>query len=437
MRKHLIVTLLSFTVSCVSNSFLLHRKGLVRQMSVTSVPLADWLQRLCKSQPIAAEMLARSPEEQHRLGYFHTLREICQQPSTWIRTSELMRQSAPALCPLVEGLSSLTLSGSGSSDYAGDCVRIALQRELGIDTRAIPGGTLLIHGSHALPVGRPGLMVSLARSGDSPESVGALGLMLKIEPKIRHLVLTCNRQGRLATTFHHNSKVTSITLDEATNDESLVMTSSFTNLVLAARFLGLVGHPDRYQELCEHLSRTASELIHEHLGTLAEVAKAPFRRVLFLGSGSRFAAAREAALKMLEMTAGRVSIMCESYLGLRHGPMSYVHQDTLVMCFLSSDSTLRAYEADVLKEMDQKRLGLARIIVGHDVSQNFVCAHDLVVPYHCPDVADEDLPVLDAIVGQLLALFRCLREGLQPDSPSEAGVIRRVVQSFTLHPFPL
>jgi tagatose-6-phosphate ketose/aldose isomerase len=340
-------------------------------MSVSYLPQADWLQALCKSQPIAAEMLARSPEEQRRLGYFHTLREICQQPSTWIRTSELMRQSAPALSRLIDGISSLTLTGSGSSDYAGDCARMVLQKELAINTRAIPGGTLLTHGSAALPIGRPGLMVSLARSGDSPESVGALALMLKIEPNIRHLVLTCNRQGKLATAFQNHPKVTAITLDELTNDKSLVMTSSFTNLVLAARFLGLVEHPERYQEICERLSRIASELICEHFGTLAEVAKAPFRRVLFLGSGSHFAGAREAALKMLEMTAGRVSTMCETYLGLRHGPMSYVHQDTLVMCFLSSDPTLRAYESDLLRELDQKGLGLLKVIVAKTYRVNW------------------------------------------------------------------
>ena len=397
-------------------------------MSVSSFPQADWLQTLSKSQPIAAEMPARSPEEQHRLGYFHTLREKCQQPSTWIRTGELIQQSAPALSQLIEGISSLTFSGSASSDYAGDGVRMVLQRELDINTQAIPGGTLLTHGSAALAVGRPGLMVSLARSGDSPERRAPL--MLKIEPKIRHLVLTC--LGKLTTTFQDDPKVKAITLDEPTNDKSLVMTSSFTNLVLAARFLGLVGHPEHYQEICEHLSGIASELIHEHLGTLAEVAKAPFKRVLFLGTGSHFAGAREAALKMLEMTAGRVSTMCETLLGLRHGPTSGVHDDTLVVCFLSSDPVVRAYEADVLKEMDQKRLGLARIIAGHDVTQNVACAQDLVVPYQCPDLADEDLPVVDVIVGQLLALFRCLQEGLRPDSPSEAGVIRRVVQSFTL-----
>ena len=132
-------------------------------MSVSSFPQADWLQTLSKSQPIAAEMLARSPEEQHRLGHFHTLREICQQPSTWIRTGELIQQSAPALSHLIEGISSLTFSGSASSDYAGDGVRMVLQRELDVHTRAIPGSTLLTRGSAALAVGRPGLMVSLAR----------------------------------------------------------------------------------------------------------------------------------------------------------------------------------------------------------------------------------------------------------------------------------
>jgi tagatose-6-phosphate ketose/aldose isomerase len=402
-------------------------------MLVTSVP-AEWLQTLCKSQPIAAEMLARSPEEQHRLGYFHTLREICQQPSTWIATSELMRQSAPALSPIMDGICGLIFSGSGSSDYAGDCVRMPLERELAIPTRAIPGGTLLMDGSHALPMGRPGLMVSLARSGDSPESVGALALMLKIEPEIRHLVLTCNRQGKLATTFQDNPKVTAIALAERTNDKSLVMTSSFTNLVLAARFLGFMRQPDRYQEVCEHLSGIASDLIHTHLGTLAKVAEAPFRRVLFLGSGSRFAGAREAALKMLEMTAGRVSTMCESYLGLRHGPMSYVQQDTLVMSFLSANPKLRAYEIDLLLELDKKGLGLLKVIIGEKIPVELIRGHDVAI--ECVGLSrlgDDDSSVIGVIAGQLLAFFRCLGEGLRPDAPSENGVISRVVQPFALY----
>jgi tagatose-6-phosphate ketose/aldose isomerase len=403
-------------------------------MPPTSLVEPDWRRPLSQHQPKAAELLARSHEEQRRLGYFHTLREICQQPSTWMQTCELMCGRAASLQSILADISSLTLTGSGSSEYAGDCVRLALQNELGMVTQATGGGIVLTHGNKALPPGRPGLMVSLARSGDSPESVGALALTLRTEPEIRHLVLTCNEAGSLARTYQHDPRVVVITLDEQTNDQGLVMTSSFTNLVLAARFLGLLEQPERYRTICEQLSRTASDLIYEHLGTLAEVAKAPFRRALFLGSGARFGAAREASLKMLEMTAGRVNTMCETYLGLRHGPMSYVHKDTLVVCFLSSHPTLQAYEADLLRELDQKELGLLKVMVGEAVPSDLVRENDVVLDCKgLGQLGDENFPVIDVIAGQLLAFFRCLEEGLHPDSPSEDGVINRVVQTFALH----
>ncbi|MBI3475400.1 MAG: SIS domain-containing protein [Acidobacteria bacterium] len=379
-------------------------------------------------------MLARNPEEQKRLGYFHTLREICQQPGTWMHTAKLLQGSAREISPLLKGISSLVLSGSGSSEFAGDCVRMVLQKELVIDTQSIAGGTLLTHGRSAVPVGRPGLMVSIARSGDSPESVGALELMLKTEPDFRHLVLTCNRQGSLVNNFRTDSRVTVITLDESTNDQSLVMTSSFTNLVIAARFLGLIDESSRYRSICDGLSRAAAGLLRDHFGTLAAAGKASFRRVLFLGSGSRFAAAREASLKMLEMTAGRVTASCETYLGLRHGPMSAVNEETLIVGFLSTAPQARAYESDVLRELARKQLGLFRIIAGKGVPPDLVRAGDVLIPYDSSDeLEDDNVTVLDVVVGQILAFSRCLHEGLQPDSPSQSGVIQRVVQSFALH----
>ena len=137
---------------------------------------------------------------------------------------------------------------------------------------------------------------------------------------------------------------------------------------------------------------------------------------------------------MLEMTAGRVTTLCETYLGLRHGPMSYVHKDTLVVCFLSSDPTIRAYEADLLRELDQKELGLLKVIVGEDVPKELVQANDVVVECRgLRELGDQNAPIIDVVVGQLLGFFRCLDEGLRPDSPSEDGIINRVVQSFTLH----
>lgn len=403
-------------------------------MSLESLVEPDWLRTLSESQPKAAELLAKSPEEQRRLGYFHTLREICQQPSTWIRTSDLVKSRFGSFDPLLQSVSAVTLTGSGSSEFAGDCVRPVLQKELGISTQAIGGGALLTHGAKALAPGRPALMVSLARSGDSPESVGAVALLLRTQPDIRHLIITCNRTGNLAQKYQRDSRAAVLTLPDETNDQGLVMTSSFTNLVLAARSLGLRNDPERYRTLCKQLSRIASDLIHRHLGTLATAGIAPFKRALFLGSGARFGGAREAALKLLEMTAGRIPTMCETYLGLRHGPMSYVHDDTIVICFVSSDPLSRAYELDLLRELNEKKLGLLKVMIGEQIPGELVRENDLVLECQgLSEVGDDNFPVIDVMAGQLIAFFRCLEEGLRPDSPSEDGVISRVVQTFKLH----
>ena len=379
-------------------------------------------------------LLSENREEQERHGYVHTLREILQQPSTWLDSAERMIAKSPELLRRMQGIRSLVLTGSGSSEYAGACVRLILQNALGVAAQTVGGGALLTHGAKAIPPERPALMISLARSGDSPESVGAVSLMLDTQPLLRHLVITCNPQGSLATTYRNDPRVEVIALDERTNDRSLVMTSSFTNMVLAARGLGLLQFPDRYRALCRNLSGRAARLLETCFPVLAPVAARDFSRVLFLGSGSRQGAARESALKMLEMTAGRVIAMSETYLGLRHGPMSSVHSNTLVVCFLSSDPQIRAYESDLIRELSRKKLGLGKLIFGERIPHDLAGAADVLI--ECAGSAslgDEDWPVLDVIVGQVLAFFRCRKEGFEPDSPSSDGVIQRVVQNFTLH----
>jgi tagatose-6-phosphate ketose/aldose isomerase len=277
-------------------------------------------------------------------------------------------------------------------------------------------------------------MVSLARSGDSPESRGAISLLLDLDPEARHLVLTCNRAGALAQTYCDHPRVSVIALGEETNDQSLVMTSSFTNLALAARFLGLTKRPDVYRTICHRAATIATEMLASQFDRLAEVAESGFKRVSFLGTGARYSACREAALKMLEMTAGKVTSLCETYLSLRHGPMSFIDKETLVVGFLSSDPTRRNYESDLLRELDHKRLGMRKLIVGEAVPKDLTREGDVVI--ECPGMAqleDQNAAVLDVVVGQLLAFFRCMQEGLHPDSPSQDHVINRVVQPFRLY----
>ena len=165
------------------------------------------------------------------------------------------------------------------------------------------------------------------------------------------------------------------------------------------------------------------------------MARSGFGSALYLGSGCRLGSAREAALKMLEMNGGDVWTCAESYLGLRHGPMSAIRPDTLVVAFLSSDPTVRAYERDLLRELDQKSLGARRVVVGDAVPHDAAARprrRRCSTTTHA-GCADDDLTLLDALVGQLLAFFRCLDAGYHPDSPSEQSVITRVVSGFEIH----
>ena len=393
-----------------------------------------WQRALIRNQLKAAELFARSEADQKHLGYFHTLREICQQPETWLKTCDQMLAATGVVRQVQAGIRSLTLTGSGSSQYAGECVCFALQNDLNIPVASVAGGTLLTYGGRVLPPERPGLVVSLARSGDSPESRGAIELLLKTEPDIQHVAVTCNEHGSLTKAWRLHEKVRVFTLPRETNDESLVMTSSFTNLLLAARFMSMWNGPDEYAQLCKRSSRIAEQLISENFDVLAGIAKSRFQRVVFLGTGPGFGAAREAALKMLEMTAGRVTTLCETYLGFRHGPMSYVQQETLIVAFLSSSPTLRAYEVDLLQELDQKKLGLSKLVVGEKIPAEVLRNGDVAVECHgLEELGDQDSATIHVVVAQLLGFFRCLEEGLRPDSPSQDGIIQRVVGKFTLH----
>ena len=386
-----------------------------------------------------AELLARPAGEQRREGYAYTVHEIDQQPQTWIETARLAvghrgeiarRLTAAQIGP--SGAGAMILTGSGSSLYVGECVAHALERALQVSVSAVSSGEVLIHLDGVIPRGRPGLVVSFARSGDSPESAAAVDEVLAARPSCHHLVITCNGEGRLAATHVENPRVLTLVLDARTCDRSLVMTSSFTNMVIAATMMASLDDVDGYLGTTERLAGVARHVI-DRSALLAATAGSGFRSAIFLGSGARFGAAREAALKMLEMTDGRVNATAETYLGLRHGPMCAVHPDTLVVCFLSSDVVTRAYEVDLVRELNLKQLG-GRLIVGDNVPPQIVRRDDTVL--ECPGLAsvhDDVAAVTDVVVGQILALFRSLSLGLQPDAPSSDNVINRVVEEFAIH----
>ncbi len=391
------------------------------------------MKELAAEQPELRALLELSAEAQEAAGFGHTLREICQQPATWIQTAQTLVLMHPSLRSFLADCRSLVLTGSGSSQYAGECVHPALQAASGISACTLGGGWLLAQGRRALPAERPLTLISLARSGDSPESGGVVEWLLETEPLVKHLVITCNARGQLATRFRGDPGVLVLSLDEKTNDRSLVMTSSFTNMALAGLGLGFLADPAAYAKIAETLAGAGRQLLLRHTDVLAETARTPFHRAVFLASGCRYGAAREAGLKMLEMNAGRIPTMAETYLAFRHGPMCFLDRETLLVCFLASDPLARAYEEDVITEINRKQLGARKLIVGAGVDPALLADGDVALEVPAmAELGDDNVPVLDVMVGQLLAFFRCRAEGLRPDMPSE-GAISRVVNPFRIH----
>jgi tagatose-6-phosphate ketose/aldose isomerase len=395
--------------------------------------VAEWLEQL-KAGNGGFRKLLKEADSASGEGFRDTILEICQQPVTWSETGRYLASIRHILAGRMGSFRRIVLTGSGSSQYAGQCAAPALEKDLTRTVEAVGGGDLLLKGKASL-AGEPTLVVSLARSGDSPESAAVVETLLGAERSTSHLVITCNPEGRLIKAFADDDRVCSIDLGPQVNDRSLVMTSSFTNLVLGARFLGWVERTGEFIGKLDRLDLAGRRILSAWPDVLGSCVGGEIGRIVFLGSGSRFGACREAALKLLEMTAGRVATMAETYLGLRHGPMCFVDDRTLVVCYRSSDPVIRNYERDLILELNAKGLGTRKVFAGTGDPGAGVCRkQDLVIPYELPeDTPDDDLTVLDAMIAQILGFHRSMKEGLRPDCPSVNGVISRVVGEFHIH----
>src|SRR5579859_109302 len=349
-----------------------------------------------------------------------TLNEIRQQPELW--TTTLERVASSNAHSIVQGRAAV-ICGAGTSAYAASAVAATWTNSL-----AIPTTDLLTFSKRELAHLAPafasnGVLVSLARSGDSPESVGVIARVKQMFPKVVHLAITCNEHGQLAQL----PEVFPLVLDPRTNDRSLVMTGSFSNLLLAGMAIACGDF------LTKHVPGIAAT-VNNSLPGLEEVAQRlasqPASRLMVLTSAGLVPLAREASLKVLEMTAGRTAAINETFLGVRHGPMSFLRFDSLVLCVLSSAAERRRFEVDVLRELRQKKLG--RVIVIGSASSDDDLGQDFV-PAMAPDLPDDLRGPFEIVFPQLLAYHLSLASHLDPDNPSPDGVITRVVQRFQLH----
>lgn len=374
-------------------------------------------------------------------GLLHTPAEIAQQPATWQATFSSFERHHAALLDFLSRAGfgnpikpTVFLIGAGSSDYVGRSLAHLLRRRWKCEVLAIPSTSLLTHEEEWLLPGVRYLWISFSRSGDSPESLSVLEKALVHHPEIHHIVVSCNSEARMVRSAAGKKQAFSIVLADAVNDRGLAMTSSFSNMLVLGQCLAHVDDLAEYKPILRGLAEAGESFLPQAADTAAALTAEPFSRVCFLGSGALQGIAAESALKVLELTAGRILTMSESFLGLRHGPMAALDGTTLLIAFLASDLTVVPYEKDLLRELMNKHLVRAQVVVG---GQPELPLDGLAQRYLSPlaptAVPDDCRPPLDVLFGQLLGLFFSLRCNLTPDRPSPNGAINRVVQNVKIY----
>ena len=361
--------------------------------------------------------------------------EIAQQPASLLRTQELLRhQAVPIarfLAPLLEQQDlRIILTGAGSSAFIGGALVPLLLQRLGRRVEAIPTTDLLSGPAQYFQQNVPTMLVSFGRSGSSPESVAVVDLADRLLRRCHQLVFTCNEQGTLYQRCREKPNSLAILLPPETHDQSFAMTSSFTAMMLAASLVlnvADIGVAD-----VANIARATRELLERHNDTLRALASESYSRVVYLGSNGFKSLAREAALKLLEMTDGRIVGVFDSPLGFRHGPKTIVTRETLIFVFVSNDPYTRRYDLDLLRELRSEGLA-GRVIAITAQLQDAVAEGEYLLVPHAAEAGDGDLYYPYIVCGQLYAFHRSLSLGNKPDEPSNSGTVSRVVRGVTIH----
>jgi len=368
-------------------------------------------------------------------GSSATFREIAQQPDVWREASDnvtAQRGELDAfLAPLLDHADlRIVLTGAGSSAFVGDIAAPALARLLGRRIDAVATTDIVSNPRECFAEDVPTLLISFARSGNSPESSAATVLADEVLTQVSHLIITCDEAGNLASHHQGRSRSKVVLTPRRSNDEGFAMTSSFTSMLLTSLLI-LGGSND---SAVSALAAAATRIIEHRQTEITALAAAGFERVVYIGSGPLTGLARESALKLLELTAGQVVTYYDSALGFRHGPKAVLDDSTLALVYVSSDPYTRQYDWDIVAEL-RSTLSPERVIAISAEPLPSAGGRTWLLG-DLAGVEDAFLAVGYIVIAQLVGLAFSLELGATPDNPFPRGDVNRVVKGVHIHPLP-
>jgi tagatose-6-phosphate ketose/aldose isomerase len=388
--------------------------------------------------PPPEELLTIPLADLKKLGGFETAREIAQQPALWRKTWKMVMERRNEIKKFLDTAYDVDdleviFAGAGTSSFIGDILQGYFEKNTKKRSVSIATTDLLTHPDLYFRE-KSVLLVSFARSGNSPESLAAVRLADQLCKKVFHFIITCNADGELATADHASSVFLFLLPAEA-EDLSVAMTGSFTSMLLAGLLISRIGDLKGVEQQIESLIRYGEHVIGAYAATLRDVADLDFNRAVFLGSGPMQGTAKESALKLQEFTNGNVICKHDSFLGFRHGPKVIINANTLIVYLFSNKEYVSSYETDLVDAVNKSDGGLYQIGVTESPFNDRRLNLNVYFTKQPGQVEEEFLSVCHVLPAQILGFFKALSLSLRPDNTVENGTITRVVKGVNIYPF--
>ena len=366
-----------------------------------------------------------------------TLKEIEQQGKVWKETLENIEKSQEKLKEFFNKIDlenrTIIFTGAGTSEFVGNTIT----PRLGTKFLSIATTDIVSNPENYFKKDEKVLLVSCARSGNSPESVATVKLADQIVEDIAHVIITCNHQGALAKSKGNEENSFVLLMPAESNDKGFAMTSSFTSMSLAGLTIFKLDKIDCIKRNLDTVISLIEKNKTKMNDLISELVKLENSRIVYLGSSCLKGLAEEASLKCLELTAGNMSLHYNSPLGFRHGPKSIINDSTLIITMLSNNEYTRKYELDLLKEMHNEKGGKKLLTI--DMA-NCSVAKENSDFYFTFDYAGEYMNEVFNMFpyvyfAQLFAFYKSLNYGINPDNPCPTGEVNRVVKGVYIYDY--
>lgn len=379
-------------------------------------------------------------EELSSLKATYTANEIYQQPELWKETLNIVENNKEAINKFLEkNLNKdnvkIILTGAGTSAYVGDTIYLYLAKKLGKRVEAIATTDFVSNPDEYIDENANTLLVSYARSGNSPESVGTYDLFEKKVKNLAHIVVTCNKEGELAKKSQEKEGNLVLIMPEKSNDKSFAMTSSFTCMTLATLLLFDIANLKKNKKTVEELATKGQASLDNQWKDAKAISDLGAERIVYVGSGALKGLCHEMALKNLELTSGKQVTVCESILGFRHGPKSIINNNTLVIFLCSTNYYTALYDYDLIKEVYNDEGTQKVAVLSYFDRENLKEISHKYITANGSKLDDTFIAFNYIILGQMISFFNSLRLEISPDNPRPDGTVNRVVQGVIIHEY--